>query len=100
MQKKRAIKAVCFGVVCVAVGIFLYSRMHVDYLTETQKHRSKSTAGAESMEENKEKSPIVFPEKFHRPPHPVQIPAVLPGSFPLRPACPAACLLLLHRWLP
>jgi len=66
MQKKRAIKAVCFGVVCVAVGIFLYSRMHVDYLTETQKHRSKSTAGAESMEENKEKSPIVFPEKFQK----------------------------------
>lgn len=66
MQIKSVIKTVCFGVMCVAVGIFLYSRMHVEYSVETQKDKGKSAVETEVIKGNMGNDPVVFPEKFQK----------------------------------
>ena len=66
MQIKSVIKTVCFGVMCVAVGIFLYSRMHVEYSVETQKDKGKSAVETEVIKGNMGNDPVVFPGKFQK----------------------------------
>lgn len=60
MNLKSIIKGICFLVVCTAVVVFLYSRMHVDYQMSDTKQELNEENEVREVEE------IIFPEHYKK----------------------------------